>query len=120
MARYEYTVIGCSPRGIAEEMGSLRKAIKKARTCARRGKVPVNVNRHPVGSRTGGGRTVYRCDKRGCGGYSAQAHAGSYAAWERQQKADKYLSGSKRRRKGACPANIGSRKAPKAFRQVRR
>lgn len=100
MAKYTYTVMGCSG-AMPLKMASLKQAIKKARSCARSGKTPVNVNRHNDRASVispGGYVTVYRCTKRGCGGYSPH-HAGSYAAWERQAKADGYLKGGKRRRK---------------------
>lgn len=101
----KYTVMGCAgarPRAFT----TLKAAVKAARACARRGASAVNVshNRAPTSPWTepfGTSRIVYRCTRRAgaavvCRGGTGDAS--TYASWERQAQADKYLRGGRRRR----------------------
>ena len=127
-----YSVMGCTG-AMPKRFTDPRKAIKFARQCARKGHVPVNVN--VVHKRVFGPgesfETIFRCNarrmsKRGgkttvkCGPtYSKHAHHAGYASWERQQRADGYLKGTRKRRGKSCPSNVGKTKAPKRLRRGR-
>lgn len=128
----KYAVMGCSGAK-PWHFKTLATAVKKARSCARSGHVPVNVTKNAASaspwSRSGTSKIVFRCTNRGTKGKTvcgAPGHIGeSYAGWERQAKVDGHLGRGKRKRKGrkankACSTNIGAKKAPKALRSVRR